>query len=87
MIWPPPHRSTAIVRLEPLGREHREGLREAADDPEIWTWMDRRIPAEAGAFDRWFDTRSSRSPSHGDEWCVRDHLGRRPASRSGAPPT
>ena len=70
MIWPPPGESLqgSIVRLEPLRREHREALAEAADDAEIWTWMDRRIPGEAGAFERWFDTRLAVS-EHGDEWC------------------
>jgi N-acetyltransferase len=70
MIWPPPPTALdgAIVRLEPLEREHLEGLRDAANDAEIWTWMDRRIPDEAGAFERWFDARLAVS-EHGDEWC------------------
>ena len=28
-----------IVVLEPLGREHVDGIREAAADERIWTWM------------------------------------------------
>jgi N-acetyltransferase len=28
-----------LVVLEPLGREHAEGLRAAAGDERIWTWM------------------------------------------------
>lgn len=28
-----------IVRLEPLTREHEEGLWEASRDPEIWRWL------------------------------------------------
>jgi N-acetyltransferase len=28
-----------IVRLEPLTREHKEGLWEASRDPEIWRWL------------------------------------------------
>jgi RimJ/RimL family protein N-acetyltransferase len=28
-----------IVALEPLGRQHADGLREAADDERIWRWM------------------------------------------------
>ncbi len=32
------------VRLEPLGREHAEGLFEASKDPEIWTWQNGRRP-------------------------------------------
>jgi len=41
------------VRLEPLGDEHRDALRRAADDERIWahTLMDARGPE----FDRWFD--------------------------------
>jgi RimJ/RimL family protein N-acetyltransferase len=70
VIWPPPRNPLegSIVRLEALSENHREGLREAADDERIWTWMDRRIPADADAFDRWFDTRLAVS-EHGDEWC------------------
>ena len=70
MVWPPEREALtgSLVRLEPLSATHRDGLREAAADPEIWVWMDRRIPAEPGAFDRWFDTRLAVS-EHGDEWC------------------
>ena len=59
MIWPPPPRALDgdIVRMEPLGPEHRDGLRKAAADPQIWHWMDRRIPVEDDAFDRWFEPR------------------------------
>jgi RimJ/RimL family protein N-acetyltransferase len=28
-----------IVALEPLGQEHVDGIRAAADDERIWTWM------------------------------------------------
>ena len=70
MRWPPERTSLegSIVRLEPLRREHRDGVADAAGDAEIWTWMDRRIPDEEGAFDRWFETRLAVS-EHGDEWC------------------
>ena len=69
MIWPPPRRALEgeIVRMEPLGPEHRAGLREAAADPDIWTWMDRRVPVEEGAFDRWFDTRAD-AAAHATEY-------------------
>ena len=69
MIWPPPARALdgTIVRLEPLGREHLEGLRAAASDPETWTWIDRRIPGEPLAFERWFETRVGAGLSHA-EW-------------------
>ena len=70
MKWPPDSTSLdgSIVRLEQLRAEHRDGMAEAAADPEIWTWMDRRIPAEDGAFDRWFETRLAVS-EHATEWC------------------
>jgi len=70
VIWPPSRDPLegSIVRMEALRTEHREGLREAADDERIWVWMDRRIPGEEGAFDRWFDTRLAASEG-GDEWC------------------
>jgi RimJ/RimL family protein N-acetyltransferase len=42
------------VQLEPLGQQHREILRAAANDERIWahTLVDARGPE----FDRWFDT-------------------------------
>jgi len=43
----------AGVRLEPLAEIHREGLRAAAQAPEIWTHMPTVGLGEA--FDRWFD--------------------------------
>jgi RimJ/RimL family protein N-acetyltransferase len=68
--WPPDQTALegSIVRLEPLRRDHRDGLEAAAGEAEIWAWMDRRIPAEEGAFERWFETRLALS-EHGDEWC------------------
>ena len=43
------------VRLEPLAPEHEPGLRAAAGDPRIWTWMMQPSPAEDPAiFDAWF---------------------------------
>jgi RimJ/RimL family protein N-acetyltransferase len=70
VIWPPSSEPLegSIVRLEALRPEHRDGLGEAAGDAEIWTWMDRRIPVEEGAVERWFQTRLAVS-EHGDEWC------------------
>jgi RimJ/RimL family protein N-acetyltransferase len=70
MIWPPPNKPLdgSIVRLEPLRAEHRDGLRAAGDAAEIWTWMNRLIPGEEGAFDAWFDGRLAVS-ERGEEWC------------------
>ena len=41
------------VKLEPLGEQHREGLRLAADDELIWELTLTR--ADGPEFDRWFD--------------------------------
>ena len=70
MIWPPPRAplSGSIVRLEALSRSHEEAMREAARDPQIWTWMDRTIPGDDDAFGRWFGERLAASEA-GTEWC------------------
>jgi len=59
VIWPPPDRALEgeLVRLEPLTEECREPLRSAAADPEIWTWIDRRVSETDEGFDAWFDGR------------------------------
>ena len=59
MIWPPPEVPLEgnLVRLEPLVEEHREPLRSVAGYPEIWQWMDRRVPEADEGFDQWFDGR------------------------------
>lgn len=43
----------AGVRLEPLGRQHFDGLKQAADAPEIWT----HVPTGAAGddFEPWFE--------------------------------
>lgn len=41
------------VRLEPIAETHREGLRAAASDDSLWTYMP--IKAVGEAFDDWFD--------------------------------
>jgi N-acetyltransferase len=43
-----------IVVLEPLGREHEEGLRAIASDPEIWRWMTVH-GHEGNTFTSWLD--------------------------------
>ena len=43
----------AHVRLEPLGEDHREGMRKAANDPDTWKWMSLRGDGEH--FNVWFD--------------------------------
>ena len=41
------------VQLEPLGDQHRDALRAAADDERIWTHT--LVVARGPEFDRWFD--------------------------------
>jgi N-acetyltransferase len=70
VIWPPPRQPLegSIVRLEPLERSHADGLAAAAADDATWMWIDRRVPKDPTAFERWFETRLTVS-EHGDEWC------------------
>jgi N-acetyltransferase len=58
VIWPPPDRPLEgeLVRLEPLAEAHREPLRSASAEAEIWQWIDRRV-SEGEGFDAWFDER------------------------------
>ncbi len=60
----------AGVRLEPLAEAHREGLREAAADPAIWTHMP--MAAVGEAFDVWFDQAIGAAQAGADAvWAVR----------------
>jgi N-acetyltransferase len=42
-----------FVRLEPLAEAHREGLRVAASNPEIWAYMP--LDGSGAGFDGWFN--------------------------------
>jgi RimJ/RimL family protein N-acetyltransferase len=44
-----------IVVLEPLGREHADGLFAASRDPAVWRWLSIRQPDTREEFDRWID--------------------------------
>jgi RimJ/RimL family protein N-acetyltransferase len=59
MNWPPPNRALSgeLVRLEPLAERHREPLRSIAGEPEVWQWIDRRVPQSREGFDAWFNER------------------------------
>jgi RimJ/RimL family protein N-acetyltransferase len=43
-----------LVALEPLAEEHRDGLWEAAQADEIWTWL-AHLNKSREFFDHWFD--------------------------------
>jgi RimJ/RimL family protein N-acetyltransferase len=51
----------SLVRLEPLGEQHLEELREAARDPEIWRWMPLNASASPEMFERYFERALDRS--------------------------
>jgi len=42
-----------FVCLEPLSEAHREGLRAAASDPDLWAFMP--VDGSGAGFDGWFD--------------------------------
>jgi len=74
MKWPPPRTPLegSIVRLEPIDPAQHAGLLAASRAPETWTWLDRRVPDDDGAFREWFEARLAASQA-GDEWCFVTH--------------
>ncbi len=60
------------MRLEPIAERHFDELLARSDEPEIWTWMDRRIPGHPDAFRAWFEQRL-RASAAGEEWCLVTH--------------
>lgn len=54
----------AFVRLEPLEERHREGLRDAGDDPELWRFA--AINQHGADFDAWMDDRLAASAAGPD---------------------
>ena len=44
-----------LVRLEPLGRGHEEGLFEAAQDERIWRWMPNDAGGSRETFHAWLE--------------------------------
>jgi RimJ/RimL family protein N-acetyltransferase len=51
---PAPTLDGELVRLEPLGAEHADSLRDAASDPDVWRWLplNASLPDQ---FERWFE--------------------------------
>jgi N-acetyltransferase len=55
-----------LVTLEPLAEEHRDGLWEAAQADQIWTWL-ARLNSSREYFDGWFDsTLTTNAAGEGD---------------------
>jgi N-acetyltransferase len=50
-----------LVVLEPLAREHAEGLFEASRDPRIWRWLEPDVSVGRAVFDRWLEDALRRS--------------------------
>jgi len=44
-----------IVRLEPLGPGHLDGLWRASRDPRVWTWLSIRQPRTETELEAWLD--------------------------------
>src|SRR6476646_7996556 len=71
MHWPPESGQALegrVVCLEPISPDHRDGLLAAAAAPETWQWLDRTMPGDEAAFDRWFSKHSEASATS-REWC------------------
>jgi RimJ/RimL family protein N-acetyltransferase len=61
----------AFVRLEPLQERHREPLREAGDDPELWRFAN--VNLDNADFDAWVDHRLAEVQKSGEiSWAVFD---------------
>ena len=62
----------SLVVCEPLGREHADGLWEAAQAPEIWRWL-AHIGESRDYFDRWLEM-SLEAAERGEEgpFAIRD---------------
>ncbi len=44
-----------VVRLEPLGWHHEDGLFEAAREPEIWRWLPHDVSRDRAVLRRWLE--------------------------------
>ena len=53
-----------FIVLEPFGEHHREGLRLAGDDPDLWRYAS--INQHGENFDAWIDDRLNDGPVAGD---------------------
>ncbi|HET9287211.1 MAG TPA: GNAT family protein [Gaiella sp.] len=53
--WEAPTLAGRLVRLEPLGRHHADGLWEASRDPRTWQWLSIARPGSLVELDRLID--------------------------------
>ena len=61
----------AFVRLEPLDERHREPLREAGNDPDLWRFAN--VNLDNADFDAWMDHRFTEMKRAGEmTWAVFD---------------
>ena len=54
--WSAPTLEGRLVRLEPLGRHHVDGIWEASRDSRTWRWLSVVQPATREELDAWLDT-------------------------------
>ncbi len=55
VAWVAPTLQGRVVRLEPLGPQHLDGLWEASRDPRTWRWLSIAQPATRAELDAWVD--------------------------------
>jgi RimJ/RimL family protein N-acetyltransferase len=55
MAWIAPTLQGRLVRLEPLGLQHADGLWDASRDPRTWRWLSIAQPATRAELDAWVD--------------------------------
>jgi RimJ/RimL family protein N-acetyltransferase len=55
MTWTAERLEGSIVRLEPLGPEHEDGLWEASRDPATWTWLAIVRPSTRDELGAWLE--------------------------------
>ena len=53
--WSAPTLEGRLVRLEPLGRRHADGLWEASRDPRTWRWLPIPQPSTRPELDAWLE--------------------------------
>ncbi len=55
VAWIAPTLKGRLVRLQPLGLQHADGLWDASRDPRTWPWLSIAQPATRAELDAWVD--------------------------------